>query len=562
MSRSGRPRRRTASPAPSLSGAMPIPTVLEALVRPDLWGRWFGAASWAAWHVVLAAIAGLPLPEDGEALYCRCTGRTRYVAQRVPEAWLIIGRRGGKSLAAAFLAAYHVLRLSLLLASRGLVVAPGEVLTIVLIAVDRKQARVVFRYLVALVDVVPALAALVARRTREALVFSNGIVVEIHTASFRTTRGYTMPVVIIDEGAYLRDETSATPDTEILAALRPAMATVPGALLIVISSPYARRGEVWQAHRRHYAQDGDPVLVWQPDTATMNPTVDARIIAEAYERDPVAAAADWGAQFRTDVETFLTREAVEGCVVEGRRVLPPDSSAGYVAFCDPSGGSQDSMTLAIAHPEVRGARVVAVLDCLYERRPPFSPDATVQECAELLAHYGITATWGDRYGGAWPGERFGGHGIGYEPCGTPKEDLYRELVPLVHSGRVELLDDARLVTQLVTLERRTGRGGRDSIVKAPSTHDDLANAAAGALVQAHALGIATPASAMTVAEFRRLKRFAAETGIAVITDQVPPGVAISDPSGDEYIPRDAEEAVAIMDPWEREEKIRHFLEQW
>jgi len=473
-----------------------VPTILEALTRRDLWGRSFGGSSWAAWRVVLAAIAGLPLPEDGEALYRRCTGRSRYVAQLAREAWLVVGRRGGKSLAAAFLAVYHVLRLTLLLASGALAVALGEVLTVMLIAVDRKQARVVFRYLTALVDAVPALAALVARRTREALVFSNGLVVEIHTASFRTTRGYSVPVAILDEAAYLRDETSATPDTEILAALRPAMATVPGAVLAVISSPYARRGEVWQAHRRHYAKDGDPVLVWQADTATMNPTVDARIIAEAYEQDPVAAAADWGAQFRSDVETFLTREAVEACVVEGRRVLPGEGTVVYVAFCDPSGGSGDSMTLAIAHAEARDGRVVAVLDCLYERRPPFSPDATVGECVELLGLYGIAATWGDRYGGAWPAERFAAHGVGYEPCRTPKEDLYRELLPLVHSGRVELLDDARLLTQLVTLERRTGRGGRDSVTKAPGTHDDVANAAAGALVLAHALGAAAPAPAL------------------------------------------------------------------
>ena len=42
-----------------------------------------------------------------------------------------------------------------------------------------------------------------------------------------------------------------------------------------------------------------------------------------------------------------------------------------------------------------------------------------------------------------------------------------------------MLDDARLLTQLVGLERRTARGGRDSIDHAPGGHDDLANAVAG-----------------------------------------------------------------------------------
>ena len=55
----------------------------------------------------------------------------------------------------------------------------------------------------------------------------------------------------------------------VLNRRRPAMATVPGPLLLAISSPYARRGVLWDVHRRHYGQDGD-VLVWQAPSRTMN----------------------------------------------------------------------------------------------------------------------------------------------------------------------------------------------------------------------------------------------------------------------------------------------------
>src|SRR5262249_32943467 len=64
----------------------------------------------------------------------------------------------------------------------------------------------------------------------------------------------------------------------------------------------------------------------------------------------------------------------------------------------------------------------------------------------------------------------------------PKSELYRELLPLVNSRRVELLDHPRLISQLLGLERRTARGGKDSIDHAPNAHDDLVNAVAGALV--------------------------------------------------------------------------------
>jgi hypothetical protein len=55
------------------------------------------------------------------------------------------------------------------------------------------------------------------------------------------------------------------------------------------------------------------------------------------------------------------------------------------------------------------------------------------------------------------------------------------LLPLLNSRRCELLDNTRLVTQLVNLERRTSRGGRDSIDHSPGAHDDLANCVAGVL---------------------------------------------------------------------------------
>ena len=67
---------------------------------------------------------------------------------------------------------------------------------------------------------------------------------------------------------------------------------------------------------------------------------------------------------------------------------------------------------------------------------------------------------------------------------SAKSDLYRDMLPLLNSGKVELLDHPRLISQLCGLERRTARGGRDSIDHAPGQHDDLANAVAGAAILA------------------------------------------------------------------------------
>lgn len=86
--------------------------------------------------------------------------------------------------------------------------------------------------------------------------------------------------------------------------------------------------------------------------------------------------------------------------------------------------------------------------------------------------------------GEWPREQFSKRKITYAPAEKPKSDLYRDMLPLLNSGRVQLLDNRRLLTQLHGLERKTARGGRDSIDHGPGRHDDVANACAGAIVLA------------------------------------------------------------------------------
>jgi hypothetical protein len=147
----------------------------------------------------------------------------------------------------------------------------------------------------------------------------------------------------------------------------------------------------------------------------------------------------------------------------------------------PSGGAVDSMTLAIAHRDRAGR---AVLDCLRELRPPFSPEAVVGEFAAVLKSYRVSTVTGDRYAGEWPREQCRKHGIEYRVSERTKSDVYREALPLLNSGRVELLDLPRLRAQLLGLERRVARGGKDSVDHGPGGHDDVANAACGVLVLA------------------------------------------------------------------------------
>ena len=321
--------------------------ILQACDDPNLFRPWFkNADTWRAWRAFLCALFGLPF-EDGpaEELFEECTGRLATgPTEAAEEAWLIVGRRGGKSfimaLLAVFLACFKDYRPYL---------APGERAMVLLIAADRRQARVLMRYIRGFLTNVKMLKRMVQRESAEGVDLNNSVSIEIATASFRAVRGYTCCAILADEIAFWHsEESSSNPDSEILAALAPSTATIPNAVLICASSPYAKRGVMWDALRKHYGKPTGP-LVWKAPTRVMHPTVRQSLVDAAMERDPAAARSEWLAEFRDDIAAFVSREIVESCVDPNEIERAYNPALRYTAFVDPSGGSSDSFTLAIAH---------------------------------------------------------------------------------------------------------------------------------------------------------------------------------------------------------------------
>ena len=395
------------------------------------------------------------------------------------ECAVVCGRRAGKSHILSVVATYLAM-----FVDWAPYLAAGEYATIAIVCADRAQARTVIRYVKGLIDSVPAMASMLEgpEHSQRITLSSRRVVIEISTAG-HGVRGYSYAAIICDEIAFWSTaEDAAVSDTEILRALRPGLLTLrpAGSMLIMASSPYARRGALWESYRRHYSEDGSPVLVWKAASRTMNSTLDEAEIQRAMIEDPEGSASEYLAEFRSDISALLTRETVERCVVPGRGELPRSGRFVYAAFCDPSGGSSDSMTLCIGHGEDRNGARVAVVDALREIRAPFDPSAAVLEFSGLLRDYGLGTVTGDRYAGEWPPTLFSQHGVTYTPSETNKSELYLSLLPLINGQRIELPDDQRLIAQLCSLERRTTRGsGRDIVDHPPRQHDDSANVVAG-----------------------------------------------------------------------------------
>ncbi len=457
-------------PKPSQSNRL---TLLDAIADPKLFAPFFkDPESWLAWRSFIAAAFGLPMDEQQLAIYRDCTGRTDPPTQQMRELVLVIGRRGGKSrilaLIAVWLACFHDYRKYL---------DAGELGLVQVLAADKEQAKTILRYVKAFIKRVPMLAKMIERETQVGLELSNSLAIEVTTSSFRSVRGRSIVASLADELAFWAAEDSANPDQEVINAIRPGMATIPNSMLLLASSPYARRGVLHSMHKQYHGKDDPRVLSWQAPTDVMNPSIDPAVIKQAYDDDPISASAEYGAQFRSDVEAFIAREAIDA-VLSDERERPYIAGNKYHAFADPAGGSgKDSFTLAIGHVEDG----VPTLDVIREVKPPLSPKAVVEQYSDLLKQFSIRKVTADRFAADFAVEAFKEHQIVLEHTTKSKSQIYSEFLPLLNSKRCDLLDNDRLINQLLGLERRTARSGRDSIDHAPGGHDDVANAAAGVL---------------------------------------------------------------------------------
>jgi hypothetical protein len=325
--------------------ARPSIPIDSALTDPHLIGAALDLTTRQTWLTTLKAAYARPLSDAERDIFSKVAGGRNPPSKRVRELWVNAARRSGKSEMSAALAVYHALLVPHKLSR-------GETGMVLVIAGSRDQATVVLNYVKGILSASPVLSKEVANVTAHEITLKNGIVIAVHSNSFRTVRGRTLVAVIFDEVAFWRDESSAIPDVETYRAVLPSLATTDG-MLVGISTPYRKLGLLYQKHRDHFGVDSDDVLVVQGGTKLFNPTLSDQTIAAQRLADPGAAPSEWDAEFRTDISSFLDDALIDAAVEYSRPLeLPPvrDSYRLYKAFCDASGGTgQDSYTVCIGH---------------------------------------------------------------------------------------------------------------------------------------------------------------------------------------------------------------------
>ena len=297
--------------------------ILTALHDHNLLGHALigNPASWRAWKAFLAAFFGLGLSEASLETYCACTGRTGPPQGPFRRGYVICGRGSGKSYMSSLIVTYLACFVDW---SKGLALGGRPV--VLLVAPTTEQAKIDLAYVRGILEESPILRGMVANVTASSVELRTrtGIVeIQVVSANYRSIRGRAICAAVVDESAFLRQEESSQPDAEIVNAITPALGRFgKKSVLLVVSTPYSRRGVLYQGYRKFFGSEDADAICWLAPTLIMNPSFDKDVIDEALAEDPAKASAEYLCEWRSDIEGFVGLEVIEACVASGVREIP------------------------------------------------------------------------------------------------------------------------------------------------------------------------------------------------------------------------------------------------
>ena len=236
---------------------------------------------------LFAALAGVPLePWQAEAASVH--------AREARETAVVGPRRSGKSRAAAVKALHHCYRAP---DSHALVIASSE-----------EGARRLVAECRSIATRSPLLAPSVRDEQSQLLTFSNASTLRCVAATDAAVRGWRASLVVADEAALI-------PDSVLVGAARPIIASEPDGRFLMISSAVRAGGAFFDAIRRGEAGARHTAAFrWSlADCGWISPT---EIEAARESMTPIRFAAEYLGQFASGEDSLFSRQALERVTVD------------------------------------------------------------------------------------------------------------------------------------------------------------------------------------------------------------------------------------------------------
>lgn len=425
--------------------------------------------------MALKAVYGLELDNEELSLFCQTTGLSDYYSGKEwTEATFILGRRSGKSdKIASKIALFEA-------CARKHELTPGQRAVVMVVASEKKrQARIVFDYILSPLESSPILRKLISRITAEEIFLKNGVSIQVFPCDPGRVRGYSLVCFIGDEVATWMLEGRRV-DVSVLDSARPGL-DFDYSKLIKISTPGMQKGEIYQDFKQYYGKANDDVLVFKGSTELFNPTYSKRKLERLKKRKPGVYKVEHEAEFKQDVSSMYAPEMIDLAVCVNRTLEHfYDESKEYFCFVDVAGGGgKDGYAICIGHRTEDGK---VIIDVVRSRKPKFNPDEVTREYVKLCLSYNIYLVTGDKFSGDWASNSWSKHSNGqivYQKSDRTKSQLYLEAESLFNTGMIEIPNKEQVISELKDLIRKSRSGSKDSVDSYSGASEDEANVLCG-----------------------------------------------------------------------------------
>ncbi len=317
----------------------------------------------------------------------------------MPAELVVLGAvRSAKSL----LAAAYAVRSSQRVDISGL--RTGEIPRVSIVSLDKDKANVVLgEHLIGTILSSPALRTLVLEEPKAdslLLRHPSGRPVEIKVVAGKRAGGSLVSRwcagAIFDEAPRMigSDEGVVNLDDARKAVMS---RMLPGAMILEPGSPWAPFGPVYDLYSRHFGSPSKACVVVKAPGPDMNPVWwTPERCEELRVKDPDSYRTDVLGEFLTPEENLFASGLLEGCTRKDGASLPYDPLAAYWAAMDPATRG-NAWTLVIATRRGSQRVIVHAQQWVGTASEPLSPKATMVEIALALRAYGLRTVETDRY---------------------------------------------------------------------------------------------------------------------------------------------------------------------